>query len=849
MQHMLDASKVADLVIILIDASYGYEMDTFEFINILQIHGFPRAIGVLTHLDMFKSDNKAIRKCKNDFKKRFWAEIYDGAKLFYLSKLKNNRYDKIEISNLARFISVQKPITLSWRTSHPYTVSLRHELLDNITYFYGYVYGGRFATDQHIHIPGAGDFQITSIQDCNDPCPIPTVGKRTLQDKQRGIYAPGCDIGMVMLDDEDMYITLPNVKTHFTEGIDSDDEQNVTDAVRMVRQLQKVDRPLDNFNSEFKLTTDSVNLINGDNMNLYNHFDNPITNDNTNIETKKNVVDELDKRTNDNKTVDPFLLRTQDNDIDFQCNELMKLIYKPVNLSAGSLLGNHLSDISKEEDLFDPNLNDQRIFDIVLKDTNFDELINSEMVQSLFKKGTDKTNGDSDAENDDHYEYNSTSENENDHTNDDMMIYDESDPHFITKKQRLQEQLRQREYMETFDFKGIESVQKHLSSSFIGKYVKIGVSNVPKSWLDKVKDKSSVVVIGGLLHGESNFGHTLIRVKRHRWAPKILKNEDPILFSIGWRRFQSLPLYCMEDRNKVRVKMLKYTPEHLHCLAVVYGPLAPPNTGVVGIKNWNKIKSYRISLTGVVLGEASDVKVVKKLKLIGEPHKIYKNTAFIKGMFNSSLEASRCIGARIQTVSGIRGVIKKADRPDGIVRASFEDKIIPSDLVIMKSYVPVTPKSVYNPILDEGGSRIRSIVELKGEFGVAASIGNPYPLKSALTHPVKNPSTIKIPTNLVKNLPFQSRPKKIASDTQIESLPIITSPEHSKSAVLFTKLMTIRKARQERRAEKAKLHRAKVAMGAIKSNEARDAIMRKRIKKRNMLASKKHAIMRDKLAI
>jgi len=29
--------------------------------------------------------------------------------------------------------------------------------------------------------------------------------------------------------------------------------------------------------------------------------------------------------------------------------------------------------------------------------------------------------------------------------------------------------------------------------------------------------------------------------------------------------------------------------------------------------------------------------VMKKLKLVGEPFKIYKNTAFIKGMFNSSV--------------------------------------------------------------------------------------------------------------------------------------------------------------------------------------------------------------------
>jgi len=53
-------------------------------LNVLQVHGFPRVMGVLTHLDLFKKPN-LIKKVKKKLKDRFWTEIYDGAKLFYLS--------------------------------------------------------------------------------------------------------------------------------------------------------------------------------------------------------------------------------------------------------------------------------------------------------------------------------------------------------------------------------------------------------------------------------------------------------------------------------------------------------------------------------------------------------------------------------------------------------------------------------------------------------------------------------------------------------------------------------------------------------------------------------------------
>lgn len=59
----------------MVDASYGFEMETFEFLNICQVHGMPRIMGVLSHLDVIKKKEK-LKRTKKLLKHRFWTEVY-----------------------------------------------------------------------------------------------------------------------------------------------------------------------------------------------------------------------------------------------------------------------------------------------------------------------------------------------------------------------------------------------------------------------------------------------------------------------------------------------------------------------------------------------------------------------------------------------------------------------------------------------------------------------------------------------------------------------------------------------------------------------------------------------------
>lgn len=172
---MIDIAKCADLVLLLCDASFGFEMEIFEFLNICQVHGMPKIMGVLTHLDIIKNA-KTLKTTKKTLKHRFWTEVYSGAKLFYLSGIVHGEYLRNEIKNLARFISVMKFRPLSWRMTHSYILADRLEDITNQenirkdakvnrdVVLYGYVRGVPLMKDSTVHIAGKHKQDILSMQ-------------------------------------------------------------------------------------------------------------------------------------------------------------------------------------------------------------------------------------------------------------------------------------------------------------------------------------------------------------------------------------------------------------------------------------------------------------------------------------------------------------------------------------------------------------------------------------------------------------------------------------------------------------------------------------------------------------
>lgn len=263
--------------------------------------------------------------------------------------------------------------------------------------------------------------------------------------------------------------------------------------------------------------------------------------------------------------------------------------------------------------------------------------------------------------------------------------------------------------------------QVQLVGYFSGLYVRFVIKNIPAEFI-QMFNPAEPLLAGGLNAGETEHQLVLARVKRHRWYPKILKSQDPLLISMGWRRFQTQPIFATEDPNG-RCRYLKYTPLHMHCLTSFYAPVTPPNTGFLALPIRNhRVPGFRIPCTGYTIGNDTNTSIVKKLKLTGTPAKIEKTTAFIKGMFSSDLEAAKFIGAKLRCVSGIRGIIKAVPKgKNGLVRATFEDKVFPSDIVFIRSWIPVDPPrycAVQRNLVDREWVGMRTMRELRWEYGV-----------------------------------------------------------------------------------------------------------------------------------
>lgn len=429
---------------------------------------------------------------------------------------------------------------------------------------------------------------------------------------------------------------------------------------------------------------------------------------------------------------------------------------------------------------------------------------------------------------------------------------------------KLKEEIELRKQLNLAELNDLdEDTRIEIEGFRTGTYVRLEIHGVPCEMVEYF-DPCHPILVGGISHGEDNVGYMQASIKRHRWHKKVLKTRDPVTVSIGWRRYQTTPVYAIEDRNG-RHRMLKYTPEHMFCLAMFWGPLAPPKTGIIAVQNLSKNQaSFRITAIGTVQEFNHATKIMKKLKLIGHPCKIYKKTALIKGMFTSDLEIARFEGAQVQTASKIRGQVKKAAKEvignqkskkggfsdEGIARCTFEDKILMSDVVFLRAWTQVEIPQFFNPMTtalqprNQAWKGMKTVAELRREHNIPVPVN-----KDSLYKPIerknKKFNPLVISKTLQEGLPFASKPKDIPKRRNglIENRrAVVMEPQEAKTRKLLQHVQLLRhekeKKRKQKEEEKRKVREAQKAKEEEISRKRQREERRERYREQEKLKKK-----------
>jgi ribosome biogenesis protein BMS1 len=1096
---MVDAAKIADLVLLVINAAEGFEMECFEFLSVAAAHGMPRVLSVLTHLDAIK-DTEKIRHTKKLLKDRLASEIVQGAKLFYLTGMRENgAYLKREVQNLARFISIIKYRPISWRNEHPFVLVDRIEDItpagrtpdeaaaDRQLLVHGFVHGSPLRLPTMFHVPGLGDVFVESAVARADPIPPPAATepdtsnktgpkrRRTLQQKERLVYAPMSSLDGVFFDPDALYVNIPDSYVRFTPtGKDSilnteatdvsvasavhDEEAGLSVGEQMVRALQNPQHaPLQTLSAKaIRLFGDAHPVTWETNLSAASSEDEgaqvgslgkygehardgrlaaTTASDDTDTSAGSETCssDTSSARAQDAHVYEAGGARdlgrvhstperrrpaermaSRSEPCDWPVVPTLDAIRYPTITKAARLrrsaseldrdavpvddtrsLGSDQEDSTSsatqgeffrtakrnrfathergiridDESYVSPSPSSSSSSDDEEDATESDSsflarfagaarpvdrssdsskrpavrivngtsertptpcrgVVTSASSDQSFSTETGAVhaeNGDAVLSDSDIAHSPSAASAEGSSTDDALTdASSETDASLGPRKRQpaltsaLSEWLQQqpdRSKSEadsseaTFgnmstgdsatshdsrrvrppcmapDIDSDHALTGELSAKALdeseptilldanfdqrcfapGTYLRLELRGVPAAFVSNF-DPMRPLILGALpLPMERTRAMMRIRILRHRWFRRLLKTRDPLLFSVGWHRFESVPVFCVEDSTG-RHRMLKYTLEHMHCEAMLYGPVVAPGTGVVCFQSLGSERSrdFRIAATGVVCEIDHKFRIVKKLKLVGEPYRIFKNTAFIKGMFNSELEVSKFVGAHLRTPSGLRGVIKKSvrDGPPGTFRATFEDRLLMSDLVFLRTWVPVEAPTYYHavrnllepaPWASNDPHRtyrwMRTARELRTAYQTplevkADSVYRPVERLPRRFHP------LRIPRALEAALPFASKPKQVEALSErkrrrleravpglAERMPTAATAER-KEAQFLQMLRTVRRERESQRAE-AQKKRREVHQRQLEKEE-RQRLAARRVRKKQEYASGAH---------
>ncbi|KAI8788042.1 pre-rRNA-processing protein TSR1 [Biomphalaria glabrata] len=225
-----------------------------------------------------------------------------------------------------------------------------------------------------------------------------------------------------------------------------------------------------------------------------------------------------------------------------------------------------------------------------------------------------------------------------------------------------------------------------------GNYITVYVKNVPKSCSESYKSGVPATLYG-LFSNEQKMTliSTLISRESHFKAP--VKAKDPLIFQIGFRRFVACPIFS-EHSLQNKFKMERFLPQQGFIVASVYAPIMFAPAPVLVFRE-NIMQKCDLVAKGSLLPLDTNRIVIKRVVLSGAPFKINKRSVVVRYMFFNREDIDFYKPIELKTKYGKRGHIKQALGTHGHMKCTFNGQLKSEDTILLHLYKRVYPKWSY----------------------------------------------------------------------------------------------------------------------------------------------------------
>jgi len=639
---VLDAAKVADILLFVVNAEDGVDERGKLFLSLLRAQGFCSSIVVVQGLEN-------IGKRKHDVKKNltkwFHEEIPDEPHVVPFDASDN------DVKQLSRWISEQSIKEIHWREKRPYMIVEKYEFIpgntsnsaSNVQQFNeglmssfsqenktgtlvvrGYLRGKAITPNQLVHLVNYGTYQLSKIQYEEDPCPL---NKKRAFD---GEHHMNIELFPDPEKQESLQSSLPpdtslNEQTwptaeDFNQQINPKKIKKVPKGFSEYQSAWIIDS--DNEDEEDEDVNEEDEEMNGEHGDEEQYEFNDIASEaQTHVEKHFNIDDDEAMTEEERAAEREYILKKiQESNEDM---EFPDEVVTPMDIPARVRFQKYRGLKSFRQSPWDPKENLPVDYSRVFQFENFQ------------------------------------------------------------RSQKLA-------MLDPSEYGDEEYAEKET-------YLSFHIKDVPENLL-KIHEAnaSSPLIMFGLLRHEQKCSVLHFQIKKNPEYEEPIKSKDELIVQIGFRTFKCNPIYSEHNPRNDKHKFERFLQPNRFLAASMFLPITfKPSPILMFKKNTNPKDKYdklKLVATGSLLGVDPDRIMLKKIILTGYPFKIHKKQSVVRYMFHNPEDIRWFKPVEIYTKQGRHGVIKESLGTHGYMKCLFDDVVHQSDTVCMNLYKRVFPK-------------------------------------------------------------------------------------------------------------------------------------------------------------